>query len=537
MDETELTGKQNEIEKILGDSPDIICADYRYGFIHGITQTVLKRSTSRRSFTDKLDKVVLNRVLGIPIFLAVIYLVFWATIAVGGAFIDFFDILFGTIFVDGFGVLLERMGSPGWLTVFLAGGIGGGLQMVATFVPILFMMFFMLAILDDSGYMARAAFVMDRFMRFLGLPGKAFVPLLVGFGCTVPAIMATRTLETKKERYLTIFMAPFMSCGARLPVYALFAAAFFSGRGGLMVFSLYLIGIILAVLSGFLMKKTLFRGEASSFIMELPPYHLPRFRHIMIHTWDRLKGFIWRAGKVIVLVVIFLSILNSIGKDGSIGNEDSGESILSVVGKAITPVFKPMGIEEENWPATVGIFTGLFAKEAVVGTLNSLYGQMQPETEAEEEEEFDFWGGIRDAFVSIPEGLAGIFGAFADPLGTGVVQEEDTEVLAEEIGAGDSLFGSLNSFFSGGPAQAYAYLLFILIYFPCIAAFGAIVKETGMFFGLLNGLYLTILAWITATLFYQVTTAHNPVWIIVPLAMIGLIILSFMLLGKRKKFS
>jgi small GTP-binding protein len=218
-----------------------------------------------------LDTVVLNRYLGIPVFLGVMYLLFWFVINVGGAFIDFFDSAFGAVFVDGFSLLLDGIGSPAWLVALLAGGIGAGIQTVATFVPIMFMMFFMLALLEDSGYMSRAAFVMDRALRAIGLPGKAFIPMIVGFGCSVPAIMATRTLENKRDRYLTVFMVPFMSCGARLPVYALFGAAFFPRNGGLIVLSLYLTGIVLAVATAFMQKSTLFRGEPSPFVMELPP--------------------------------------------------------------------------------------------------------------------------------------------------------------------------------------------------------------------------------------------------------------------------
>jgi len=527
------------VEKTLDDSCDIICADCRYGFIHSISKSVIKRQTNRRSFTDKLDKIVLNRFLGIPVFLVAMYLVFWSTISIGGAFIDFFDKFFGTIFVDGLGSLLVNIGVPGWAKVILADGVGGGIQTVATFVPIMFMMFFILSLLEDSGYMARAAFVMDKFMRFLGLPGKSFVPLLVGFGCTVPAIMATRTLESKKDRYLTIFMSPFMSCGARLPVYALFGAAFFPGSTGLIVFSLYLVGLIFAVLTGLLMKKTLFKGEVSHFIMELPPYHSPRIKHLIINTWGRLKSFIYRAGKVIVIVVLFLSVLNSIGTDGSIGNEDSKESVLAAIGKTITPIFTPMGIEKENWPATVGLFTGIFAKEAVVGTLNSLYGQIAA-TEKKvtgddsAEEPFDFWGGIAEAFKSIPEGLGGVFGGLSDPLGMGVLAETDTAKLGEEIGADASLFKTINKYFTKGKSQAYAYLLFILLYFPCVAAFGALVKETGASFGVLSGLYVILLGWSVATLFYQITTGFQLLWIIVPVAiLLGIVVTLYKLQGHK----
>ena len=538
LSENEIHEEQDKIEKILKDSPDIICADYRYGFIHGVSKVTVRKIASRQTVTDKIDKVILNRVLGIPIFLVIMYLIFWTTITVGGAFIDFFDIFFRTLFVDGFGSLLETWNSPEWLKIFLADGIGGGIQTVATFVPVIFMMFFILSILEDSGYMARAAFVMDRFMKVLGLPGKSFVPMLVGFGCTVPAVMATRTLESKKDRFLTIFMTPFMSCGARLPVYALFVAAFFPRNAGLIVFSIYLIGIIFAVLTGLLLKSTIFKGEASYFIMELPPYHRPRLKHILIHSWDRLKGFILRAGKVIVIVVVVLSFLNSLGTDGSFGNEDSNNSVLAKIGKIITPIFKPMGIEEKNWPATVGLFTGIFAKEAVVGTLNALYSQIaasSSEDNEEEGEEFDFWAGIIESFQSIPEGLSGIFSALRDPLGLGIIQEEEQETLVEEIGTGTSLFGQMHFYFSKGKPQAFAYLLFILLYFPCVAAFGVVIKEAGIIFGILNAIYLTVLGWIVATFFYQITVGHKVLWIFMPLAIVVIIIMSLYITGKFKQ--
>ena len=543
------------IEKVMNESSDVVIAQYRYGFIHGLAQKVISKKVSRESITERIDKITMNKVLGIPIFLGVMYLMFWVVINFGGAFIDFFDILFGAVFVDGFGALLGSLGSPEWLVTVVAGGVGAGIQTVATFIPIIFMMFFMLSLLEDSGYMARAAFVMDRFMRVLGLPGKAFVPMIVGFGCTVPAVMASRTLESKKDRYMTVFITPFMSCGARLPVYALFAAAFFPRFGGTVVFSIYIIGILLAVLTGLLLKHTIFRGEVSHFVMELPPYHAPRVRHIMRHTWNRLKVFMFRAGKVIIIVVAVLAFFNSLGVDGSFGNEDSEKSVLSRVGRAITPIFTPMGIERDNWPATVGIFTGLFAKEAVVGTLNSIYSQIttaerqeaaaeeaatRAETEGAEseagteaEERFKLGPPVAEAFASIPAGLSGIFGGLADPLGAGIVGGEAEEV-AEETGADISVFSTLRSRFGGRPAGAYAYLLFVLIYFPCIAALGAIVREIGPAFGWLSVLYLTVLAWIVATLFYQIAVAHQLLWIVVPLVFIGGIVGFFSFLGRKQ---
>ena len=539
LNEADIIEQQKKIENILGESVEIITADYRFGFISSLCRQVLKKGSQRRSLTDKIDKVVLNKFLGIPIFLLVMYLMFWLTISVGGAFIDFFDGFFGTIFVDGFGALLEMISTPLWIKIILADGIGGGIQTVATFVPIMFTMFFILSMLEDSGYMARAAFVMDRFMRILGLPGKAFIPMIVGFGCTVPAILGTRTLENKKDRFLTIFMAPFMSCGARLPVYALFVAAFFPKSGGIIVFSIYMIGIILAVLTGLILKKTLFNGEQSYFIMELPSYHSPRIKHIFLHTWFRLKNFVIRAGVVIIVAVAILGFLNSIGTNGTIGNEDTENSVLSVIGKAITPVFEPMGIEKDNWPATVGIFTGLFAKEAIVGTLNSLYAQIdaaeEEDDDLDEEESFDFCRGIIDSFKTVPEGLMGVLDGLIDPFGIGIISESDKGVLVLEIGADEEIFGRLNKYFSKGRKQAYAYLLFILLYFPCIAAFGAIIKETGWLFGALNALYLTLLAWITATLFYQLTTGFNLFWIIIASLLAGLIVTGLIIIGRVNK--
>jgi ferrous iron transport protein B len=526
------------ITREINEVASVILADARYQWIQKVTdRAVIRPKADQVSASDRIDRIVMHRILGIPIFLGVMYVIFWATMNIGGSFIDFFDILFGTVFVDGLGALLAAIHTPDWLVTVIAGGIGAGVQTLATFIPVIFMMFFMLSLLEDSGYMARAAFVMDRFMRWIGLPGKSFVPMLVGFGCSVPAIMATRTLENKRDRLLTIFMTPFMSCGARLPVYALFGAAFFGAGAGNMVFSLYLAGIVLAILTGLLMKKTLFKGEASHFVMELPPYHAPRFANIISYTWSRLRVFMFRT-KVIIVVVAILAFLNSMGTDGSFGNEDSPNSVLAQIGKSITPVFEPMGVEKDNWPATVGIFTGIFAKEAVVGTLNSLYHQIDQanagtdSAEAEAEGGFDFGVGVREAFASVPQALSGVWDSLRDPLGLGIVNS-DQEAVAEEVGADQQVYGAMRRYFTRGPLQAYAYLLFILIYFPCVAALGAVLREMGQGYGWLAMGYLTVLAWIVATLFYQLTVGHQWIWIVTALALAGLIVIGFAWLGSR----
>lgn len=508
------------VEKHTGDPIDVVIADGRYGFIRGLVKDVLViKTVTRETVTDIIDKIVINKYLGIPIFLLVMMGVFYLTMNVGAPFIDFFDGLFGTIFVDGFRVILTSLSSPEWLTTLLANGIGGGLQTLSTFIPPIFFIFLSLSILEDSGYMARAAFIMDRFMRTIGLPGKAFIPMLVGFGCTVPAIMATRTLENNRDRMLAILMNPFMSCGARLPVYTLLISAFFSRTAGLVMFSIYFSGIILAVLSGFLFKSTILKGQAATFVMELPTYHIPTFNGVMLHTWNKLKSFMIKAGKVILLIVILVSFVNSIGTDGSFGNDDSSKSVLTWLGQKTTPIFKPMGLTDDNWPATVGLFTGIFAKEAVIGTMDALYSQRDPNWSSEPtiDEDFSFWSGIKDSFLAIPIGFGWME---AD-------EEEESSALVGYVQAG----------FNNDRFAAYAYLLFILIYAPCVAAIGAIYRETNLKWTIFAVSYLTILAWVVATLFYQITTfnAHPAIsimWIAISLA---LFLVFFISLKYKKK--
>ena len=390
---------EREIKKIehhTGMDVDIVIADGRYGFINGLIKDVVHKDYEfRKTISDMIDRIVLNKFLSIPIFLGIMYLVFMITINLGTPFIDFFDQLMGTIFVDGFAILLRSFNTPELLVTLFAYGVGGGIRTVSTFIPPIFFMFLSLSILEDSGYMSRAAFVMDKLMRFIGLPGKAFIPLLVGFGCNVPAIMATRTLENNKDRILTILINPFMSCGARFPVYAMMAAAFFPRNGGMIIFLIYIIGIALAVFSGYIFKKTLFKGKTSAFVMELPTFHVPTFNGIMLHTWQKLKGFILRAGQVIIIVIIILTLINSVGTNGSICEPDSGNSILSYLGKKITPIFHSMGITNDNWAATVGLITGIFAKETVVGTLDTLY---RGNNNQEQTDDFNLLSGIADAF-------------------------------------------------------------------------------------------------------------------------------------------
>lgn len=477
---------------------DLAITNTKYSYLHGLCHQV--RSVDSRlskNFTEKLDQVVLNKWLGIPIFFAIMYLMFMFSINIGSAFIDFFDIGVGALLVDGGHHVLDGH-LPVWLVTVLADGLGGGIQTVATFIPVIACLYLFLSLLESSGYMARAAFVLDKVMQKIGLPGKAFVPLILGFGCNVPAIMATRTMDQERERKLSAAMAPFMSCGARLPVYTLFAAAFFPNNGQNVVFALYILGILAAVLTGIILKNTLYPGKSSSFIMEIPDYEIPAVRSIGLKTWQKLKRFVLGAGKTIVIVVAILSFFNSLGTDGSFGNEDSQNSVLSKVAQVVTPVFAPMGIEEDNWPATVGIITGIFAKEAVVGTLNNLYSDP-----ADEAVEFSLTKRLKEALQSIPDNLSAL--SFSDPLGIDVGDLADSNAAAEDQGVSSGIFGNLQAYFVTGGA-AFAYLLFILLYTPCVAAMGAYAREFGSKFARFIGLWTMFLAYASAVIYYQASS-------------------------------
>jgi ferrous iron transport protein B len=449
--------------------------------------------------TERIDRWVLNRWLGIPCFLLMMYLMFTFAINMGAVFIDFFDILFGAVFVDGVAQILFQLSFPAWMVVLLANGLGGGIQLVATFIPVIGFLFFCLSVLEDSGYMSRAAFVVDRLMSRIGLPGTAFVPLIVGFGCNVPAVMASRSLGRESDRLLTISMAPFMSCGARLTVYALFAAAFFPSNGQNIVFALYLLGIVMAVLTGFICRRKIFKQEVTPSFQEMPAYHVPVLRNLLLTTWMRLRSFVLRAGKTIVLVVVALSFLNSYGTDGSFGNEDSENSALSAIGKSITPIFAPIGVKEDNWPATVGLFTGIFAKEAVVGTLDALYSE--PLTEAAE---YDLLTSIQEAFLSIWLNGQDLAGALADPLGISIGDLSDQEGAAADQGVETATLTNMAQLF-GSQFAAFCYLVFVLLYAPCVAVLGATAKEAGWRWMVLIFTWTTFVAYATASILYQLS--------------------------------
>ena len=465
-----LARQRAQLTQDYGDDPDIAIADARYT---RIAELLLNVCQSVPPTNNGLDRLVLNRWLGVPIFLLVMYAMFSWSVNVGGAFIDLFDGMAGVLFVSLPEQLLASVGAPDWLQFVIAGGLGEGLRTVATFIPTLGFLYLALGVLEDSGYLARAAFVIDRLMRAMGLPGRAFVPLIVGFGCNVPAILATRTLESRASRIMASMMIPFTSCGARLPVYLLFATAFFPGEGGTLVMSLYLAGLALALATGLLLRPVLLRGIQPAAILELPAWHTPNLRNVWRQTWQRLSGFILGAGKLIVPMVLLLNLLSAINPQLQFAPEQPEQSLLANSARAVTPLFTPLGIEADNWPATVGLITGVLAKEAVAGTLLSTYSRLSA-AEAEEEAAPDLQEQFQAALQSVPDNLTLLGERITDPLGL----DSATRDAQAEAAAAAPAFAELRARF-GSASVAYAYLLFVLLYTPCVAALGALKSEVG----------------------------------------------------------
>jgi len=489
---------KTQLAQTLKEAPDVLIADTRYQWIHALlekTQTITQ-SKSIHALTARLDGIFLNRFLGIPIFFAIMYALFFFSINIGGAFQDFFGIASEAIFVNGLAELLQAIHVPNWLVVIVAHGVGKGINTTVTFIPVIGAMFLFLSFLEDSGYMARAAFIVDRAVRFLGLPGKAFVPMIVGFGCNVPAIMGARTLENPRDRIITIMMAPFMSCGARLAIFAIFTAAFFPHNGQNVIFALYLIGIAIAVLTGFLLRETVLQGETAPLIMELPNYHLPQWSTLFLHAWHRLKSFVLRAGRLIVPICVIIGVLNTLNMDGTL-NDGEGDvnSLLSQLGLWLTPLFSPMGIRPDNWPATVGLITGVLAKEVVIGTLNSIYSQVGHLSGDAAASAFHLGEQLWQACLSVPTNLMALKDAFVNP----VLAKAPIDPVTQGV------YGLMIQKFDGTHG-AFAYLLFVLLYVPCVSTTAAIMRELDRNWAIFSAIWMTGVAYGLAVGFYQAAT-------------------------------
>jgi ferrous iron transport protein B len=471
-----------------GEDIESVMADARYAQAAGLTREVLRKPEVRRmEATEKIDRVVLNRFLGIPIFLAAMWLVFKLTFDVSTPFVDWLDGTINGPFTRWTEASVGFLHGPDWLVSLLAKGVIGGVGFVLVFVPVIFAMMFFITFLEGSGYMARAAFVMDRAMHGMGLHGKSFIPMILGFGCNVPAIYATRTLENPKDKALTALLIPLMSCGARLPVYVLFVGAFFPAHAGMVLWSLYVLGIALAVLVGMVFKRTLFKGNSPMFIMELPPYRMPSARSLAIHTWEKGKHFLIKAGTYILAVSVLVWFLLNLPW----GVEHKRDSYLGKAGAAIAPVLAPLGFG--SWEAASSLISGLIAKEIVVGTMGEIYAAdaakepraARPTVSGDFREiGASFAAACRDAARNV-FGTAGIASLSAD-------EDEGRAGLRAAIGK------------TYTPLTAYAFMAFVLLYMPCVVAAVAFKHEFGTWkwFGVAFA-YQMVLAWSVALVIYQ----------------------------------
>lgn len=478
----------DHLKEAHGDDLESLLADERYALATGLTREVLKKPAVRSTeMTEKIDRIVLNRFLGIPIFLAAMWFVFKLTFDVSAPFADWLDGAINGPLSRWVETLTRFLHGPDWIASLMTKGVIAGVGSVLVFVPVIFAMMFFITFLEGSGYMARAAFVMDRAMHSMGLHGKSFIPMVLGFGCNVPAIYATRTLENPKDKALTALLIPLMSCGARLPVYVLFIGAFFPSRAGTVLWSLYVLGVVLAMLMGILFKRTLFRGESPMFIMELPPYRMPSGRSLAIHTWEKGKHFLIKAGTYILAVSVLVWFLLNLPW----GVADKKDSYLGKVGSTIAPAFAPLGFG--TWEASSSLIAGVIAKEIVVGTMGEIYvreAAEQPDAPppafAEDVRELgsSFAKAGREAFLNV-------FSTFAI-----------ASLKTEEEGGQETLRSVVAKTFT--PLSAYAFMAFVLLYMPCMVAAAAFKHEFGTWkwFGVAFA-YQTILAWGMAFLVFQ----------------------------------
>ena len=443
-----------DCEKELDDDAESIITNQRYAYINKVVEKAVKKKAALHSLStsDKIDKIVTNRILALPIFIVVMYVVYWIAMGPFGTFLTDWtnDVLGGAWMIEGSRSLLTSWGTADWLTGLVSDGIVAGVGAVLGFVPQMLVLFLMLSVLEDIGYMARVAFIMDRIFRKFGLSGKSFIPMLIGSGCGVPGVMASRTIENERDRRMTIMTTTFVPCGAKMPIVGLFAGALFGGSG-LVAVSAYFIGIAAIIISGIILKKTkMFAGDPAPFVMELPAYHVPAAVNVLRATWERGWSFIKRAGTIILASSIILWFLQGFGfVDGQFTMvEDNNSSILAAIGSAICLVFAPLGFGD--WQSTVAVFTGLIAKENVVSTFGVLFG-----------------------------------------VGAEVAEDDP------------SLWTAVAAHYT--PLVAYSFMIFNLLCAPCFAAMGAIKREMNNWKWTLGAIgYMCGLAYVVSFIVYQI---------------------------------
>lgn len=476
------------VESMLGDDFDLLTADRRYGYINGVVRQSLQRPLiDRMTLTDRIDNIVTHKWLGLPVFFAVMYIVFRLVIDVSAPFLDWTDAVINGPFANWLSALLNLVSAPVWLRSLLIEGIVAGVGGVLVFVPGLLILYFFLALLEDSGYMSRAAFVMDRFMRVVGLHGKSFIPMILGFGCAVPAVYATRTIASRRDRVLTALLIPLMSCSARLPVYVVFGLAFFGARAGTVIWAMYALGIVVAMVAGMVFTRTILKPDVSSaFVLELPPYRQPALKSVLIHMWENTREFVRKAGTVILWASIVMWILLNLPW----GVSSQRDSYFGKFSSTLSPVFAPLGFS--NWETGGALVSGFMAKEIVVSTLSQVYlgdeepAPVQPTTLAED---LVFIGtGFVDASINSGKILLSIL--------------PGVDLVGEEAQTEDTLLSlALRDNFN--TLSAVAMLVFVLLYVPCVATLGAIKHEFGTSWAITSAVYQTTVAWIVGFLVYQ----------------------------------
>ncbi len=488
------------LRDVYGDDVDTIIADRRYGWINGLVKEVVRYTrTDQYTVSDKIDRVLTSRILGIPIFLLMMWIVFKVTTDLSEPMLAWVEDVFEGPLSSWVVGLMGWVGLGGsWLESLLVDGIIAGVGGVLVFVPVMAFLYLALALLEDSGYMARAAFVMDRLMHGLGLHGKSFLPMIVGFGCTVPALMATRTLDNDKDRVLTGLLVPFMSCGARLPVYVLLASIFFPRNSGLVIFWMYVLGIVVAILLGLVLKNTLFRDkELAPFVMELPPYRIPTFKAIWFHMWERTSAFIKKAASIILVasMVIWLLLSLPVG-GGAFADTPVEDSAFAVVSEGIATVFKPLGFGE--WQMSGPLLTGFVAKEVVVSTMSQIYEAPDFEDAADES---TFFEGVGEILVGFIDAIWNTVKSIPLIIGIDLLEEETD---AEPSGLMAAIQEGFDRSSNGhGALASVAYMAFVLLYTPCVAAIAAAKKELGtkwMWFSLIGQ---SVIAWVVAFVIFQ----------------------------------
>ena len=495
------------------EDPEALIADSRYSFISALLKGAVSRPQADSATTsDRIDRVLTHHVWGVPIFLGIMWIVFQITANVSTPYLDWVDGLISGPITRWALALLGAAGLSGsWIEALLVDGIIAGVGGVLVFIPVLAFLYMAIAVLEDSGYMARAAFVMDRFMQKLGLHGKSFLPMLVGFGCNVPAIYATRTLENDIDRKITGFLTTFMSCGARLPIYVIFGTAFFGSGSGTLVFAMYGLGILVAVLTSLVFTRVIFRNKPLPlFVMELPPYRIPNVKNVMIPMWHRIRSFL-NAGTVILAASIFIWLLLAVpapGQPGTFNAVSMEASMFGAVSKLMAPIFAPAGFD--NWSASGALVTGFVAKEAIISTMSQLYLDEAGQAAAED-------AGPTPTFA---EDLGGIFVSFGEA--TVLTAQEFVNIIPrtisllpgvniphvhflpetnQDLADNSALEGALRNAFT--PLAAVAFTVFVLLYVPCMATTAAMRQEFGTRWMFYQVGYTLVVAWVAATLIYQ----------------------------------